>query len=324
MTEFEPNSLPGGSGAEPFAQFLGSRGLSLCRREALVLQVNVGLLCNQLCRHCHLEAGPSRSEVMDLDTAQQVIEFANRGAFKVIDITGGAPEMNPHLCRLISGLAPLAPELILRSNLTLIGSGELDYLVELCREHRVSIVGSFPSLNKAQSESQRGKDVFDKMIAALRLLNSRGYGMSGSGLKLDLVANPAGAFLPASQEQLERKYRQDLEKNWGIVFSSLYTFGNVPLGRFRRWLMQTSNYESYMAKLIAGFNPCTLDGLMCRSLLSVSWDGYLYDCDFNQAAGIPLGGEKTHVSRLTSPPGEGSRIAVGEHCFACTSGSGFT
>ncbi|MEN6437538.1 MAG: arsenosugar biosynthesis radical SAM (seleno)protein ArsS [Syntrophobacter sp.] len=308
----------------PFSEFLAARELELTRSEALTLQVNIGLRCNQSCRHCHLEAGPARHELMDMAVAEEVFDFARRNRFSVIDITGGAPELHPGLPQILENLAPLAPELILRSNLTLIGESSNKGLIDICRENRITIVSSFPSPNKAQSESLRGKETFEKLVAALRLLNSEGYGHAGSGLKLNLVSNPAGAFLPASQDQVERKFRRDLEKNWGIVFTNLYTFGNMPLGRFRHWLVQTGNEQAYMKKLAASFNPCTIPGLMCRSLVSISWDGYLYDCDFNQAANIPLGGKKLHISETEHPPLRGSPIAVGEHCYACTAGSGFT
>ncbi len=321
-----PDEMPveAGSGIEAFPVLLDREGFELTRSETLVLQVNVGLLCNQACRHCHLEAGPGRPEVMDLETARQVMDFAGRSRFSVVDITGGAPELNPHLPAIIEGLAPLAPQAILRSNLTLIAGPGYDYLLDLCRDHGVAIVGSMPSLNRAQTESQRGEEVFGKNIEALRKLNSKGYGRPGTGLELNLVSNPAGAFLPSPQDQTEKKFRLDLERKWGIVFSHLYTFGNVPLGRFLQWLVRTGNLGAYMKKLASSFNSCTLAGLMCRTLLSVSWDGYLYDCDFNQAANLPMGGKKIHISSLDAPPAPGAPIAVGDHCYACTAGSGFT
>ena len=308
---------------EPFSQFLKKRDLELTRAETVVLQINTGLLCNQACQHCHLEAGPGRTELMDLETTRSIIDFAGKNRFNTIDITGGAPEMNPNLSFLIEGLAPLGREIILRSNLTLLAGSQYDDLIDLCCGHRVVITASFPSLNRNQTESQRGKDVFPKLIEAIRKLNNRGYGQPGSVLKLDLVSNPAGAFLPACQDQAEKRFRQDLEKNWGIVFTNLYTFSNVPLGRFRHWLARSGNYERYVQKLVESFNPETLEGLMCRRLISVSWDGYVYDCDFNQAANT-FSGEKIHISQLDGPPKIGSPIAVGDHCYSCTAGSGFT
>ncbi len=309
---------------EAFPQLLNRLGLELVRARTTVLQINVGLVCNLACRHCHLEAGQTRPELMNMEVAQAVIDFVRLHFFKGIDITGGAPELNPVLPHLIQSLSPLTTELILRSNLTLMAESDYDYILDLCIGRRVAIVCSFPSLNKDQFESQRGKDVFAKAIAALRKLNAKGYGLPDSGLRLDLVSNPAGAFLAAPQDQAERKFRLELKKNFGITFTNLYSFGNVPLGRFKKWLVQTGNYEGYMRKLSTSFNPCTLSSLMCRSLVSLSWDGYLYDCDFNQAANIPLGGVRTHISEIETVPAEGSSIGVGDHCYACAAGAGFT
>ncbi|MGA2936515.1 MAG: arsenosugar biosynthesis radical SAM (seleno)protein ArsS [Syntrophobacteraceae bacterium] len=309
---------------EAFPQFLNRQRLELVRAKTTVLQINVGLVCNLTCRHCHLEAGQTRRELMNMEVARAVIDFTRLHFFRAIDITGGAPEMNPILPQLLQSLSPLTTELILRSNLTPMAEGNYDDILDLCTDRRVTIVCSFPSLHKEQFESQRGKDVFAKVIEALRKLNSKGYGLPDTGLRLDLVSNPTGAFLAASQAQVEKKFRLELKKNFGITFTNLYVFGNVPLGRFKQWLVQTGNYEGYMQKLFSSFNPCALSGLMCRSLISVSWDGYLYDCDFNQAANIPLGGRKTHISEIEIVPAEGSPISAGEHCYACTAGAGFT
>jgi radical SAM/Cys-rich protein len=309
---------------ESFRLTLSRHGLALTRGQTNILQINVGLLCNQACRHCHLEAGPSRKEVMDLDTVDEVVAFAQRGHFQVIDITGGAPELNPNLTSMIARLSPLAPRVMLRSNLTALTDGKRDYLMELYKEHRIVIVASFPSLNMTQSEAQRGEGIFDKSIAALKKLNSMGYGQNGSDLEIDLVSNPTGAFLPASQAQEEKRFRRDLQRKWGIVFNHVYTFANVPLGRFRQWLQHSGNLEKYLQNLASRFNPCAVQGLMCRTLISVSWDGYLYDCDFNLAKGLYMGGRKTHVSEIAGPPKPGTPIAVSDHCYACTAGSGFT
>lgn len=309
---------------EPFRQTLAKHGLSLTKVKTTTLQVNVGLLCNQTCRHCHLEAGPKSEEVMSKETVEQVEDLARRFHFEVIDITGGAPEMNPHLVEMIQGLAPLTPRLMLRSNLTALAHGERDHLIDLCKQYGVVIVASFPSLNEAQSESQRGEGVFQESIDVLRKLNSLGYGEPGSGLDLNLVSNPTGAFLPSSQEQLEKRFCQVLQSKWGIVFNNLFTFANVPLGRFRHWLESSGNLDTYLKKLVTSFNPCAIEGLMCRSLISVSWDGYVFDCDFNQAAGLYFGGKKTHISELKELPEPGEPIAISYHCYTCTAGSGFT
>lgn len=311
-------------GLVPFKDTLAGRGLALTRRKCTTLQVNVGLLCNQSCRHCHLDAGPSRPEVMSAETAAAVIRLADRFRFQTIDITGGAPEMNPHIETLLQKLPPLADTTILRSNLTAMTAVKQERLADLAAANRVIITASLPSLNEAQAETQRGSKTFAASIKTLKKLNRLGYGSPDSNLELNLVSNPTGAFLPSSQEQVEKRFRQVLAEKWGITFNNLYTFANVPLGRFHTWLEDSGNLENYLLKLAAQFNPCTLDGLMCRSLISVSWDGYLFDCDFNQSHQLYMGGRKNHISELDEPPGPGSRIGVGDHCYTCTAGSGFT
>ena len=309
---------------DPFRQTLAKHGFDLTRQETTTLQINVGFLCNQECRHCHLEAGPNRREVMSAETANQVVGLARRFHFRVIDITGGAPEMNPSLVGMIRNLSPLTPRLMLRSNLTALANGDRNHLIEVCRSNRVVIVASFPSLNEAQANSQRGNGVFQESIDVLRKLNSLGYGQAGSDLELNLVSNPTGAFLPSPQEQSEKRFCQILENKWGIVFNNLFSFANAPLGRFRQWLEMSGNLESYLQKLASSFNSCAIEGLMCRSLISVSWDGYIHDCDFNQAAGLYLDGKRTHISELSDLPEPGEPIAVSYHCYTCTAGAGFT
>jgi len=309
---------------DPFALTLHNHGIELKRARTTILQVNVGLLCNLACNHCHLNAGPHSKEVMDSRTMGEIAAFAKRGQFDVVDITGGAPELNGDMVGFLELLSGLGATLMFRSNLTVLTDDHHHDLLESCRRHRVVIVGSLPSLNTGQLEAQRGAGVLEKSITALKKLNSIGYGRPASGLQLDLVSNPTGAFLPASQQQTEKKFRVDLEKKWGIVFSNLYTFANVPLGRFRRWLLASGNFDKYMQKLASSFNPCTVGGLMCQRLVSVSWDGFVYDCDFNLAAGMPWGGAKNHVSTMEGPPPPGTPVAVSDHCYACSAGAGFT
>lgn len=309
---------------EPFGARLARLGKSLTRAQSTTLQVNLGPLCNQLCRHCHLDAGPHRTQTMSLETMGQILEFALRAHPQVVDITGGAPEMNQHLPHLVSSLAPIVPRVMVRTNLTALAEGRSEDLIRLFSKNRVVLVASFPSSSQAQLEAQRGTGILEKSVGTLRLLNRAGYGMPGSGLELDLVSNPSGAFLPPEQEKVQEKFRQDLKRKWGISFNRLFTFANVPLGRFRAWLISTGNLQGYMQRLASAFNPCTLDGLMCRSLVSVSWEGYLFDCDFNLAVGLPMGGNLVHVSELKDFPGPGTPIAVADHCYACTAGSGFT
>lgn len=309
---------------EPFQQTLLRHGLCLERDKTTILQVNVGLRCNQVCRHCHLSAGPGRKENMDSATVEDVIAYAKRGGFEAIDITGGAPELNPNIEKVVEELSPLAPRLMFRSNLSAISENETETLLDLLQDKGVVIIASFPSLNEAQADAQRGSGIFNRSIESLRMLNSLGYGHEGTGLELDLVSNPAGAYLPSPQDKAAKRFREVLLKNWGVVFNNLYVFANVPLGRFRTWLKESGNLGPYMERLAAGFNPCAVEGLMCRSWVSVSWDGYFYDCDFNLAKGLPMGKGKSHVSEMPGPPPPGSPIAVAEHCYTCTAGAGFT
>lgn len=309
---------------EPFAVALEHHGHSLVRGEIATLQVNTGYLCNLRCRHCHLEAGPGRQEIMSRETMGEIVSFARRFPFQVIDITGGAPELVPDLPFLVEGLAPLAPRLMLRTNLSAVSGAAWASLVALCVAHRVVLVASFPSTNPSQADAQRGAGVTETAIAVLKKLNAAGYGMEGTGLELDLVSNPVGAFLPVAQETAERRFRIDLLRKWGIAFDHLYTFANVPMGRFLEWLLRTGNYERYLKTLTGAFNSSAVERLMCRTLLSISWDGFLYDCDFNLAAGRPCGDQKIHVSDVRELPPPGAPIAVGDYCYACTAGSGFT
>jgi len=309
---------------EPFAVALERRGLALVRGEVSTLQVNTGYLCNMSCRHCHLEAGPGRGECMTRETMEEVVSFAERFPFPVVDVTGGAPEMVPDLPFLLEGLSAVTPRLMLRSNLSALDPQGRDALLALCIARRVVLVVSIPSTNASQMDSQRGPGAAETGIAMLRKMNAAGYGVEGSGLELNLVSNPVGAFLPAPQAQAERRFRRDLAGKWGITFNNLYSFANVPLGRFRKWLEDTGNHGRYMKALADGFNPCAVAGLMCRSLLSVSWDGYLFDCDFHLAAGRFLSGRRVHLSEVREIPPPGTPIATGEYCYACTAGSGFT
>ncbi|MBW2092008.1 MAG: arsenosugar biosynthesis radical SAM protein ArsS, partial [Deltaproteobacteria bacterium] len=281
---------------EPFRQTLSKHDLKLVRQETTTLQINVGLLCNQACLHCHLSAGPGRKENMNSDIADEVVAYARRTPFETIDITGGAPELNPNLISLIERLKPLAPRLMVRSNLSALNEDQREHLFEFYKDHQLVIIASFPSINENQTEAQRGSGVFHTVITALKRLNAIGYGQPESGLELNLVSNPTGAFLPASQAQVEKRFRQVLFQKWGIEFNNLYNFGNVPLGRFRQWLLKSNNFEGYMQKLVSSFNPCAVDGVMCRTMISVAWDGYLYDCDFNIAGSLFMGGRKTHIS----------------------------
>ncbi len=309
---------------ESFRRTLFRHGLRLERAQTTTLQINVCLLCNQICKHCHLDAGPKRTEVMDEATFNDVVAFARKGRFETIDITGGAPELHPNLISMIERLSPLGHRLMVRSNLSALEEGNPERFIGVFKKHCVVVVASLPSVDPAQTESQRGKGVFEKSISGLKRLNAAGYGREGTGLELDLVSNPTGAFLPPSQVQAQERFRVLLKKRWGIVFNNLFTFANVPLGRFRQWLHQSGNLETYLERLYSSFNPCVVEGLMCRTLVSVAWDGYLYDCDFNLAARLPMADRKSHVSEMEGPPEPGTPVAVGDHCYTCAAGSGFT
>ena len=308
----------------PFSLALSRHGLNLNRDKTHTLQINVGFLCNQTCRHCHLNAGPNRMENMESGIIEEVISYAKRSRFETIDVTGGAPELNPNIGRLITEMSPLARRIMLRSNLSALNDGSRDDLMKLLQSHGVVIVASFPSLNELQANSQRGDGMFKVCIDALKKLNVLGYGREGSGLELNLVSNPTGAFLPPSQSETEKRFRQVLDNKWGVVFNNLFNFANVPLGRFRQWLIKSGNFDKYIQKLTSSFNLCAVEGLMCRTLVSVSWDGYLYDCDFNLAKGLFMGGLKIHVSEMAGPPEKDSHIATADHCYTCTAGAGFT
>jgi radical SAM/Cys-rich protein len=308
-----------------FNKTLDKHNLQLRRDQTHILQINVGLLCNQQCRHCHLSAGPDRKENMDAETAEAVVAYAERGGFDTIDMTGGAPELNPNLEYLVESLSKNASQIMLRSNLSVLTRRKGDRLIEKMAAHGVTIVASFPSIDEMQTNAQRGDGVFQESVEMLRTLNRIGYGQDGTGLELNLVVNPTGAFLPPSQEQSARRFREVLKRQWGIEFNQLFSFANVPLGRFRDWLVASGNFKPYMEKLANGFNPCAVEGVMCRTLVSVSWDGYLYDCDFNLARRIPMGGNsKVHVSNMPGAPEPGSHIATADHCYTCTAGAGFT
>jgi len=254
---------------------------------------------------------------------EQIVSFVKKNSFELADITGGAPEMVPDLEYLIENLSPHVKKMTLRSNLVLLFDEKNINILDTIKKHSVSIVASFPSVNKNQTDSQRGNGTWQQCIDNLKRLNSIGYGVQGTGLELSLVCNPTGAFMPTNQCLAEKKFKTDLARKWGIEFTSLFTFANVPLGRFRTWLEKSNNYSAYMEKLSGNFNVETVANLMCRSLISVSWDGYLYDCDFNLAANLPYNAKPTHITEIDTIQEE-ITIATDDHCYACTAGSGFT
>ncbi len=314
------------SDADPkgFSGTLSRHGLKLTRKNTQILQVNVGLLCNQTCGHCHLNAGPGKTEVMTRQTADDIATWVGRVSFETIDITGGAPEMNPDIVYIVNLFNSLTPKLIFRSNLSALNSSGRVHLMDLLKKLKVTIVASFPSTNESQADAQRGDGTFKASIAALKKLNAMGYAQPGTGLELNLVCNPTGAFMAADQAQTDKRFRRMLERKWGISFNHLFSFSNAPLGRFRQWLKRSGNLSAYLKKLEEGFNPGSVEGVMCRTQVSVSWDGYLYDCDFNLARGLPMGRHRIHVTGMNERPAPESPIATADHCYTCTAGTGFT
>ena len=307
---------------------LGRHGVdALTRAVPRTLQVNVGKLCNQACHHCHVDAGPSRTEKMDRRVAERVIEvLAHSPSIEVVDITGGAPELNRNFRFLVESARGLHREVIVRCNLTVIFQPEMEGLPEFYRANKVRLVCSMPCYGAENVTKQRGAGVFDKSIEALRILNRLGYGIPQSGLTLDLVYNPVGAFLPPAQPELEARYHQELGDNFGIEFNRLLTITNMPISRFAAQLRREGRAAEYMALLVNHFNPATVAGLMCRDLVSVGYEGTLYDCDFNQMLAMPImraAGRALTIFDLDDISGlAGMLIATGSHCFGCTAGSG--
>ena len=288
-----------------------------------VLQINVGKLCNQTCQHCHVDAGPDRTEVMSRETAEQCLEVLRRFAIPIVDITGGAPELNPSFRWLVEQCASLGRHVMDRCNLTILETGAYRDLPEFLAEHRIELICSLPHYRSAYTDTQRGEGVFEKSIRALRRLNELGYGDGKSGLRLVLVTNPVGAILPAAQACLEIEWKRELKKRYDVSFDALHTITNMPISRYLEWLLKTGNLEGYMRKLVESFNPQAAHGVMCRSTISVGWDGRLYDCDFNQMLDIPVSdGAPRHIRDFDLAALEARTIMTGRHCFGCTAGTG--
>jgi radical SAM/Cys-rich protein len=308
----------------PFEARLGSAGLFPLHATGIgVFQINVGKLCNQTCRHCHVDAGPDRREVMDRATAELCVGALARTDIPVVDITGGAPELNPNFRWLVAACRALGRHVMDRCNLTVLLLRPHEDLPEFLAGHGVEIVCSLPYFRPAQTDAQRGDGVFGRSIDALRRLNALGYGREGSGLVLNLVHNPVGAFLPARQEALEAQFRRELTARHGVVFNRLFTITNMPISRFLEFLLETGNYEAYMERLAGAFNAAAAAGVMCRQTISVGWDGTLYDCDFNQMLEMPVGfGAPAHVRDFDPARLAARRIATGPHCYGCTAGAG--
>lgn len=306
-----------------FDEKLAAHGLSLRASTVETLQINVGKLCNQACKHCHVDASPARTESMTRETIEQVVAALRRFRVPVLDITGGAPELNPSFRYLVEQARALSTRVMVRHNLTVMFETGQDDLPEFFREHRVEVVSSLPYFLEQQTDQQRGHGVFEKSIAALRRLNAVGYGVEGSGLVLNLVYNPVGAFLPPPQSSLEADFKREMSARYGVAFNRLYTITNMPIKRFLDYLRRSGNEERYMRRLVESFNPHAVEGLMCRSTLSVDWTGRLYDCDFNQMLELGISPDVPQtIADFDAARFAGRRITTASHCFGCTAGSG--
>ncbi|MGD0232782.1 MAG: arsenosugar biosynthesis radical SAM (seleno)protein ArsS [Syntrophorhabdales bacterium] len=304
------------------ARIADTDGTGLFGRGIDTLQVNLGLRCNQHCAHCHLDAGPQRRQMMDWPVMEMVLEAVSRARPRLVDLTGGAPELAPHFRRFVESLCQEGLAVQVRTNLTVLLEPGMDDLPEFFRRHRVRLFGSLPCYMEENVGAQRGKGVYEKSIATIKKLNALGYG-SVPRLPLNLVYNPGGAFLPPPQAVLEEDYRRELGRRFGITFTHLLTITNMVLGRFKEELARQRQEEAYSRLLRESFNPGTVPGLMCRHQLSVGWDGTLYDCDFNLALGLPVNhGAPDHVSLFKPATLRKRRIVTGEHCFGCAAGAG--
>lgn len=308
----------------PFETQLNQAGLLPLRATGItVFQINVGKLCNQTCRHCHVDAGPDRTESMSRETAELCIRALGKTDIPTVDITGGAPELNPNFRWLVEQSRALGRHVMDRCNLSVLLLPSQADLAEFLAAHRVEIIASLPSYRAAQTDAQRGGGVFEKSIEGLQRLNALGYGKEGTGLLLNLVYNPVGAFLPPKQEAIEAQFRKELRARHGIEFNHLYTITNMPISRFLEFLVESGNYEGYMERLANAFNPTAAAGVMCRYTLSVGWDGTLYDCDFNQMLDLPVDhGAPNHIRHFDVARLTARQIVTRNHCYGCTAGSG--
>jgi radical SAM/Cys-rich protein len=307
-----------------FDDAVGSAGHHPLRTGSIeILQINVGKRCNQACHHCHVDAGPDRTEVMTPAVVDACLRFLEAADIPTLDITGGAPELHPQFRDIVRRARAAGRHVMDRCNLTITRLPNYADLPDFLAEHRVEVIASLPSFAARQTDAQRGEGVFEDSIAALRRFNELGYGIEGSGLLLHLVTNPVGAFLPASQAALQTDWKRELRRRYGIVFNNLYTITNMPISRYLQFLDESGNLQGYMDRLVTAFNPAAVDALMCRSTLSVGWDGRLYDCDFNQMLELGVTHDAPQSILDATPEALASRrIVVGPHCFGCTAGGG--
>lgn len=312
------------SGIVDFEARLGQHRMHPLKPESIeILQLNLGYMCNQTCKHCHVDAGPDRKEIMTRETMDECLQAVANSPVKSVDLTGGAPEMNPHFRWFVTELRKLNVHVMVRCNLTIIVANKKYHdLPKFYKDHGVEVISSLPYFAASRTDAQRGDGVFDRSIKALKMLNAVGYG-SDESLQLNLVYNPSGAFLPGNQHALEQQFKQKLMEGWGIVFNQLFSITNLPISRFLEYLIAADKYEEYMAELAAAFNPAAVKGLMCRNSISVGWDGALYDCDFNQMLEMHLrSGLPQHIRNFDWGALNNREIQLANHCYGCTAGAG--
>jgi len=289
-----------------------------------ILQINVGYMCNQVCTHCHVDAGPDRKEIMTQETMQQCLDVIKTTGAHTLDLTGGAPEMNPHFRWFVEEASQAGiKDFIVRSNLTIIRANKKYHdLPHFFKKHNVHVMSSMPHWTRGKTDKQRGDGVFDQSIKALQELNNVGYGMPDSPLKLDLVYNPSGAFLPGDQKAMEHDFKKALLEDFNIQFHNLFSITNLPISRFLDYLIASENYEDYMYALVEAYNPAAVANVMCTNTISISWDGYLYDCDFNQMLELPVNSKVKHISNYNETLLQDRNIVISQHCYGCTAGAG--
>ena len=310
---------------KPFEEALKEvKEYPLSTKKLEIFQINLGKMCNQVCEHCHVDAGPDRKEIMTQATMESCLQAIDLStSVTTVDLTGGAPEMNPHFEWLLDELSSRNLEVIVRSNLTiLLSNPKFERYFELFKHHQVHVIASLPCYTKENVDKQRGDGVFEKSIEAIRRLNQVGYGQADSNLQLDFVYNPGGPGIPGDQLSLEKDYKKILFENYGIVFNRLYTITNMPISRFLDYLQALGRTEEYQEKLVNAFNPAATHGLMCKHTISISYDGYLYDCDFNQMLEMPVNGDQKHIRDWADFQIEKRKIITNEHCYGCTAGAG--
>tara|TARA_B110000259_G_scaffold540_1_gene768 strand:- start:341 stop:1396 length:1056 start_codon:yes stop_codon:yes gene_type:complete len=316
---FEDGTLP------TFKEKVKNSNIQQVRPKGLeILQINVGYMCNQVCSHCHVDAGPDRKEIMTQETMEQILQVLRNSKINTVDLTGGAPEMHPQFRWFVEEIRKTeVEEIIVRSNLTIIlANKKYNDLPEFFSEHKIHVISSLPFYKRNKTDRQRGDGVFDSSIKALQMLNAVGFGLPNSELQLDLVYNPSGAFLPGDQKALELDFKKALDEDFNIKFNLLFTITNLPISRFLDYLIASENYEEYMHALVDAFNPSAVGNVMCTNTISVSWEGFLFDCDFNQMLDLKVDSTIAHISEFNSTVLDDRNIRLSQHCYGCTAGAG--